>query len=55
MWFLKVHEIAHLLFSRGNAIALVVTAGVAVFLFCCFGCATENCKEKDGLFRKHTF
>jgi hypothetical protein len=39
--------------ASGSLPALVVTAGVAVLLVCCLGCAKCPCREKDDLFRRH--
>ncbi len=36
----------------GNLLALLVAAGVAVFLICCLECTTSPSREKDELFRR---
>jgi len=40
-WF-AVHE---------NAIAILVTIGVAVFLVCCLACSSCPSRDKDDIFR----
>ncbi len=35
----------------GNAVAVLVTAGVALLLVCCLECSDCSCREKDDLFR----
>jgi len=35
-----------------NALAVVVTIGVALFLFCCLECTNCPCREKDEIFRR---
>ncbi len=37
-----------------SLLALVVTAGVAVLLVCCLGCAKCPCRDKDELFRRRS-
>lgn len=36
-----------------NALALLVTLGVAFFLFCCLECNDCPSRDKDDLFRHH--
>jgi hypothetical protein len=48
----NMHSIAHSLFSFGTLLAVLITAGVAVLLFCCLSCSSCGCKEKDDLFRR---
>ena len=36
-----------------NALALLVTLGVAIFLFCCLECATSPSRDKDDIFSHH--
>jgi hypothetical protein len=36
-----------------NALALVVTLGVAIFLFCCLECATRPTRDKDDILMHH--
>lgn len=38
--------------DSSTLIAVVVTVGVGVLLFCCVGCSKCGCEEKDELFRK---
>ena len=40
-WF-KVYE---------NALAVLVTVGVAIFIFCCLECTDCSCRENDEFFR----
>ena len=44
--------LAHWFTSNENAIAVIVTVGVAVFLVCCLECTNCPCREKDDLFRR---
>jgi hypothetical protein len=37
----------------GNALAVLVTAGVAVFLVCCLECATSPKRDEDDIFSRH--
>jgi hypothetical protein len=37
--------------TPANALALLVTLGVAFFLFCCLECATRPSRDKDEIFR----
>ncbi len=48
----KMHTIFHALFSMESVLALLITAGAAVLLFCCVGCSDCGCREKDEIFRK---
>jgi len=34
-----------------NALAVLVTVGVAVFLVCCVECTNCSCRDKDDFFR----
>jgi hypothetical protein len=36
-----------------NALALLVTLGAAIFLFCCLECATSPTRDKDEIFIHH--
>jgi hypothetical protein len=47
-----MHTLIQWLTASGSLLALVVTAGVAVLLVCCLGCAKCPCREKDDLFRR---
>jgi hypothetical protein len=47
-----MHLLAHSLFSVGTLLAVLITVGVAVLLFCCLSCSNCGCKEKDELFRR---
>jgi len=47
-----MHSLAHSLFSIGTLLAVLITVGVGVLLFCCLSCSSCGCKEKDDLFRR---
>ena len=47
-----MHSLTHSLFSFGTVLAVLITAGVAVLLFCCLSCSDCGCKEKDELFKR---
>jgi hypothetical protein len=36
-----------------NALAVVVTVGVALFLVCCLECTDCSSRDKDDIFRHH--
>jgi hypothetical protein len=48
-----MQSLAHWLMSNGNAIAAMVTLGVAVFLVCCLECTDCSRRDKDEVFRRH--
>jgi hypothetical protein len=48
-----MHSLLEKLVTSGSLLALVVTAGVAVLLVCCLGCAKCPCRDKDEMFRRH--
>lgn len=50
MWFLNMHRIAEWLFTSGTGLALLITAGIGVFLSCCLSCVCEPRKEHDEIF-----
>ena len=47
-----MHNLWQWLVTSGSLLALVVTAGIAVLLVCCLGCAKCPCRDKDELFRR---
>jgi hypothetical protein len=47
-----MHSLAHTFFSFGTLLAVLITAGVGVLLFCCLSCSDCPCKEKDEIFRR---
>ena len=47
-----MHSLAHSLFSFGTVLAVLITVGVGILLFCCLTCSNCGCKEKDELFRR---
>lgn len=48
-----MQTVIHWLVTSGSLLALVVTAGVAVLLVCCLGCAKCPGRDKDDIFTKH--
>lgn len=48
-----MHSLAHWLTTTENAVAVLVTIGVAVFLVCCLECTNCSQRDKDDLFRRH--
>lgn len=48
-----MQTLIHWLLVSGSLVALVVTAGVAVLLVCCLGCAKCPGREKDDIFSRH--
>jgi hypothetical protein len=48
-----MHTLIQWMRSSETLLALIVTAGVAVLLVCCLGCAKCPCREKDDLFSRH--
>jgi hypothetical protein len=47
-----MHTLIQWLISTGSLLALIVTAGVAVLLVCCLGCAKCSGREKDDIFSR---
>ena len=47
-----MHTLLHTLFSAGTILAVLITAGVGLLIFCCLSCSNCGCKEKDELFRR---
>ena len=47
-----MHSLIHWFTVYENALAVVVTVGVAFFLICCVECISCPCREKDELFRR---
>jgi hypothetical protein len=37
-----------------NAVAFLVTVGVALFVVCCLECMTAPPRDKDDIFNRHT-
>lgn len=48
-----MHTLIHWLVSSGSLLALIATAGVAVLLVCCLGCAKCPGRDEDDIFRRH--
>ena len=45
-------QLMKFLTEYATLIAIVVTVGVGLLLFCCLGCTKCSCREKDELFRQ---
>jgi hypothetical protein len=45
-------HIIHLVSENAGVLAIVVTVGVGLLLFCCLSCTKCSCREKDDLFRQ---
>ena len=54
MSFLHTSGLAHWFTTIENAVAVLVTIGVAVFLVCCLKCTDCHGRDKDDIFRHHT-
>jgi hypothetical protein len=54
MLSLDMHGLAHWFTTNENAIAVLITVGVAIFLVCCLECTNCSCREKDDLFRRQS-
>ena len=48
-----MHVLVHWFATSPNLLAMIVTAGVAILLVCCFQCTKCPCREKDDLFHRH--
>jgi outer membrane biogenesis lipoprotein LolB len=48
-----MNSLIHWFMTDGNALALLVTVGVALFLACCLECTTSPSRDKDEIFRRH--
>ena len=53
MLYWLMRELAHLIASNANALAILVTVGVAVLVVCCLECTKCPCREKDEIFKRH--
>jgi hypothetical protein len=49
---LDMQNLVHWLTPNENAIAVIITVGVAIFLVCCLECTNCSRREKDELFRR---
>jgi hypothetical protein len=49
---LDMHGLAHWFTTNENAIAILITIGVAIFLVCCLECTNCSCRDKDDLFSR---
>jgi hypothetical protein len=50
--FFNLQRIVDWLFTSGTGLALLITAGIGIFLSCCLGCICEPQKEKDEIFHR---
>ncbi len=48
-----MHNLVHWFAAADNALAVLVTIGVAVLLVCCLECSDCRHREKDDIFRSH--
>lgn len=48
-----MHSLIQWFTTVENAVAVLVTVGVAVFLVCCLECTECPSRDKDELFRRH--
>jgi hypothetical protein len=48
-----MHSLIQWFATIENAVAVLVTVGVAVFLVCCLECTECPSRDKDDLFRRH--
>jgi hypothetical protein len=46
-------SLAHWFTTNENAVAVLVTVGVGIFLVCCLECTNCSKRDKDDLFRRH--
>jgi len=50
---MSMHSLIQWFATIENAVAVLVTVGVAVFLVCCLECTECPSRDKDDLFRRH--
>jgi hypothetical protein len=50
---LNMHGFIHWFAAHETILAVAITAGVAILLFCCLECSRCPCREKDELFNRH--
>ncbi|MGD0832507.1 MAG: hypothetical protein ABR907_16355 [Terracidiphilus sp.] len=48
-----MNSLIHWFATYDNAIAVVVTIGVALLLVCCLECSTSPSSDNDDLFKRH--
>ena len=48
-----MQTLAHWIEANGIIFAVLVTVGVAVFVFCCLGCTKFSGRDKDDIFHHH--
>ncbi len=46
-------SLIHWFTTDENAVAVLVTLGVALFLVCCLECMTAPPRDKDDIFNRH--
>jgi hypothetical protein len=49
---LDMQNLVHWLTTNENAIAVIITVGVAIFLVCCLECTNCSRRDKDEIFRR---
>lgn len=49
-----MHNLIHWFATYEDALAVLVTAGVALLLICCLECSNCSKRDKDEIFRRHT-
>jgi hypothetical protein len=49
-----MHSVIHWFVTYENVIAIIVTVGVALVVFCCLKCSECPSREKDDVFRHHS-
>jgi hypothetical protein len=49
----EMNSLIHWFATYDNAIAVVVTIGVALLLVCCLECSTSPSSDNDDLFKRH--
>jgi hypothetical protein len=52
MLSIDMQSLAHWFTTNENAIAVLITVGVAIFLVCCLECTNCSRRDKDDLFRR---
>jgi hypothetical protein len=48
-----MNTLMHWLVENAGLLAILVTVGVAVFVFCCVECVDCSKRKKDDLFSRH--
>jgi hypothetical protein len=50
---LAMHSLIHWFVAYENAVAVLVTVGVALLIVCCLGCSSCPSRDKDDVFNRH--